>query len=183
MSRVTFASGAGAGGVVGVAQQGEEGAAHSVPVVEEETEEQASARKQRQEKKEAEAAKKVLKDKHEKFNAFVSARQKQEPAEQLRFTAEMKRQMKELPPGSLSNPKDLQDFYRGFEVYWQRTETQTFLDEWKGTWTSLLVGPEEVEALELLGEEVEQEDAISTQAADDGDLGSLAGVRSDAEPQ
>jgi hypothetical protein len=34
-----------------------------------------------------------------------------------------------------------------------------------------------------LGEEVEQEDAISTQAVDDGDLGSLSGVRSDAEPQ
>jgi hypothetical protein len=34
-----------------------------------------------------------------------------------------------------------------------------------------------------LGEEVEQEDAISTQAAEDGDLGSLAGVRSEAEPQ
>ena len=64
-----------------------------------------------------------------------------------------------------------------------RRASKKWLNEWKGTWTSLLVGPEEVEALELLGEEVEQEDAISTQAADDGDLGSLAGVRSDAEPQ
>ena len=96
------------------AQQGEAGAAHSVPaaagsvpVVEEETEEEAHVSKQRQEKKEAEAAKKALKDKHEKFNAFVSARQKQEPEEQRRFTVEMKRQMKALPPGSLSNPKDL----------------------------------------------------------------------------
>lgn len=168
---MTFASGgAGAGGVVGVAQPGEAGAAHSVPVVVQETEEEEHVRKQRQEKKEAEAAKKALKAKHEKFNAFVSARQKQEPEEQRRFTEEMKRQMKALPPGSLSNPKDMHDFYRGFEVYWHRHETQKWLNEWKGTWTSLLVGPEEVEALELLGEEVEQEDAISTQAVDDGDL-------------
>jgi flagellar biosynthesis GTPase FlhF len=159
--------------------QGEDGV---VPVVEEETEEEAHVRKQRQ-KMEAEAAKKALKAKHEKFNAFVSARQKQEPEEQRRFTEEMKRQMEALPPGSLSNPKAMHDFYSGFEAYWHRHETQKWLNEWKGTWTSLLVGPEEVEALELLGEEVEQEDAISTQAVDDGDLGSLAGVRSDAEPQ
>ena len=181
---MTFASGgAGAGGVVGVAQPGEAGAAHSVPVVVQETEEEEHVRKQKQEKKEAEAARSALKAKHEKFNAFVSARQKQEPEEQRRFTEEMKRQMEALPPGSLSNPKAMHDFYSGFEAYWHRHETQKWLNEWKGTWTSLLVGPEEVEALELLGEEVEQEDAISTQAVDDGDLGSLAGVRSDAEPQ
>ena len=104
--------------------QGEDGV---VPVVEEETEEEAHVRKQRQ-KKEAEAAKKALKDKHEKFNAFVSARQKQEPEEQRRFTEEMKRQMEALPPGSLSNPKAMHDFYSGFEAYWHRHETQTFLN-------------------------------------------------------
>ena len=125
-----------------------------------------------------------LKQKHEKFNNFVTARKRAEAGEQTQFQSGVLQKMREERDAArqegrdsvLCNPVGLEKFYHECQVDEHRRTTQPWLDDWAKQFSELMVDDNAVEAIEQqMHGDMDLPSGVEGKEDDDGGDGDAAG--------